>query len=273
MSQLDTGSGFIQGQGVEPAQPRTAADVQAPPPQPGQNGPLVIVQGGQTGPGPTPQNGRFYSEEDVARMREETDGRLAEMQAQLQQLTTDREEREAAAQAERDRLAQEARQASEAEMDVRTLLETRDKEWNQRIEAIEEQRQRDQAIFEREREWNELQNYRRARIEQEEQLLLPDLRDLIQGNTVGEIDQAIEDMKQRTQTIAANFREAMTDARPLARGAALTGQPSMGGPMEQQPGVEQISIQDIKGMDNKTYGQYRDRLMRYATQSGQAPPQ
>jgi hypothetical protein len=43
--------------------------------------------------------------------------------------------------------------------------------------------------------------------------------------------------------------------------------------MEQQPGVEQISIQDIKGMDNKTYGQYRDRLMRYATQSGQAPPQ
>jgi hypothetical protein len=42
--------------------------------------------------------------------------------------------------------------------------------------------------------------------------------------------------------------------------------------MEQQGSVEQISEADIKAMDNKTYGQYRDRLMRVATRSGQAPP-
>jgi len=268
MSQLDTGGGFITGEGITPAQPRTAADVA---PQPGSNGPLVIVQGGQ--PAPAPQEGRFYSEDDVARMRAETDQRLADMQAQLAQLTTDREERESAAAAEQQRLADEARKTAEEAMDVRQLLEQRDREFNTRLAEIEEQRQKDQAIFERERQWNELQNYRRARIEQEEQYLLPELRDLIQGNDPAEIDRAIEEMKARTQAIAANFREAIDASRPLARGAATTGQPSMGGPLEQQPNVEQISLADINAMDNKTYGQYRDRLMRFATQSGKAPPQ
>jgi hypothetical protein len=268
MSQLDTGGGFITGEGIERPQPRTQADVTAPP---GQNGPLVIVQGGQTAPQPT--NGRFYSEEDVARMREETDGRMSQMEQELQQLREDREQREAAAAAERERLATEARQAAEAETDVRTLLQQRDQEFNSRLAEIEAQRERDQAIFAKEREWNELQNYRRARIEQEEAFLIPDLRDLVQGNTAAEIDAAIEDMKVRSQVIAAGFREAADASRPPLRGVAATGQPSMGGPFESSAGqIETLSEADIKAMDNKTYGQYRDRLMRFATKSGQAPP-
>ena len=268
MSQLDTGSGFITGQGVEPAQPRTAADVQS---QTGNNGPLVVVQGGQTAPQPT--NGRFYSEDDVARMRQETDGRLQTMEAELQQLRQDREEREAAAAAEQQRLADEARTQAEAAMDVRQLLDQRDQEWRQRFTEMESQRERDQAIFERERAWSQLQDYRRARIEQESQYLMPQLRDLITGNDSAEVDASIEEMKARSADILADMQNAANSLRPPLRGVASTGQPSMGGPMEQQPNIEMLSEADIKGMDNKTYGQYRDRLMRFATQSGKAPPQ
>lgn len=268
MSTLDTGSGFIQG--ADPPQPpRTVADVQ---PQHGQNGPLVVVQGGQTAL-PQPTNGSFYSEEDVARMRAETDGRMSQMEAELQQLRADREEREAAAAAETQRLADEARSKAEEAMDVRQLLEQRDNEWRQRFAEMETQRERDQAIFERERSWGQLQDYRRDRIEQEAEWILPELRELIVGTDPPEIDASIEAMKQRTASILQQVSAAVTQTRPPLRGVAATGQPSMGGPIEQQPNVETLSVSDIKGMDNKTYGQYRDRLMRFATTGGQAPPQ
>jgi hypothetical protein len=271
MSQLDTGSGFIQG--AEPAQPRTAADVQ---PQPGQNGPLVVVQGGQPTPAPQPTNGRFYSEEDVARMRAETDGRLQTMESELQQLRTDREEREAAAAAEQERLAAEARTQAEAAMDVRQLLEQKDQEWRTRFTEMESQRERDQAIFERERAWNELQDYKRNRVTQEQDAILPELRDLVRGDDAPEIEASIEQMKARSASILAEMRAAYDSVRPPApvRGVASTGQPSMGGPMDGQgqAGIETITVSDIQGMDNKTYGAYRDRLMRFATTGGQAPP-
>jgi hypothetical protein len=105
--------------------------------------------------------------------------------------------------------------------------------------------------------------YRRNRIEQEQQWLIPEFHDLVQGTTPEEIDQSIEDMKLRSASVIENFRAAYADARPPVRGASPTGQPSMGGPLEQQPNIEQLSVEDIKKMDNQTYSRYRDRLMQY----------
>jgi hypothetical protein len=265
----DTGGGFITG--VDPRQaPPTVADTQ---PQHNQTGqpPVQIVMNGATGSTAQPQ-GTFYSEEQVAQMRAETDARLAAMDEELRTLREDREQREAAARAEQERLAAEARTREEEAMDVRQLLERRDQEWQQRWEQLQQERERDQAIFAKEREWQALQDWKRDRVAQEAPYILPELQDLISGNDTAEIDASIEMMKARTQQILANVQEAVTSTRPPLRGASLTGQPSMGGPMEQQMSTEQISEDDIRKMDNKTYGQYRDRLMRVATRSGQAPP-
>ena len=267
----DTGGGFIVG--ADPrTPPPTAADVAAQ--HPANTGPLVVVQGGQAS-APQPTNGRFYSEEDVARMRAETDGRLQTMEQELQQLRTDREEREAAARTEQERLATEAQTAAEEAMDVRQLLEKRDQEFNNRLAEVEAQRQRDQAIFAREREWTALQDYKRNRIEQEQQFLMPQLRDLVTGNDVPEIDASIEEMKMRSAAIMSDMAQAVDAARPPMplRAASPTGQPSMGGAFDMgQQAPEQVTLADINAMDNKTYGQYRDRLMAFATQSGKAPP-
>src|SRR5215831_7419819 len=261
MSTVDTGSGFITG--VDPRQdPPTAQNLA--PPQGGQTAqpPVQIINN----PAPQAQEiqGRFYTEEQVQQMRQETDARLAEMGGQLQQLQEERQAREAAIAQQQQEAEAATRAAEEAQMDVRQLMEKRDKEWQQRWDSLQEEREKDRAIFEREREFNALQDYRRDRIQQEEEFLMPQLRDLVGGNTYEEIDQSIELMKQRSASIMADVQEAQAQLiRPPLRSAATTGQPSMGGPLEQQPNVEQLSLDDIKKMDNQTYGRYRDRLMAF----------
>ena len=262
----DTGSGFIVG--TDPRRPPvTQQDLQG-----GTGGgqtqpPVQVVFQQPSGP----QGQRMFTEEEVGAIRAEEKeklyGRMQTMETELATLRQDREEREAAATAEQQRLAEEARTKEEEALDVRQLLEKRDQEWQQRFTSLEQQRERDQAIFEQERRFNLLQEYRRDRIEQESEYILPELRDLIQGGTESEIDQAIEIMKQRTGAIVQNLQAAVTQQRGPIRGVAPTGAPPVG-PMEQQMTTETLTVDDIRGMDTKTFGQYRDRLLKYANQQG-----
>jgi hypothetical protein len=262
--QGDTGNGFLVG--TDPRQPPVTQQDLQPPQQTGQP-PVTVVVNGQNG---QPQGVRMFTEDEVGAIRAEEKtklyGRLTEMETELTQLRTDREQREAAAKAEQDRLAAEARANEEAALDVRQLMERRDQEWTQRFDAMQAERDRDLAIFEQERRFTQLQEYRRDRIEQEQEFLLPELRDLIQGSSPEEVDQAIEIMKQRTMAIVANVQQAVTAQRMPIRGAAPTGAPSIG-PMEQQSTTETLTVEDIKNMDNKTFAQYRDRLLGIASRS------
>ena len=230
---------------------------------------IVINNGGQQPGGP--QGQRFFSEEEVGAIRAEEKeklyGRMQTMEQELDQLRQDREAREAQAQAEQERLAEEARTKSEEAMDVRQLLEKKDQEWNTRLAEIETQRERDLAIFEQERQYTQLQDYRRDRIEQEQEWILPELRDLIIGANPGEIDNAIEIMKQRTATIVQNLQAAVTQQRGPIRGVAPTGAPPVG-PMEQQMATQTLSADDIRQMDNKTFAIYRDQLLGIASRAG-----
>ena len=259
MSTVETGSGFITG--VDPRnEPPTAQTVRDAQAHQTAQPPVQIVM--NQPPAQETAQGRFYSEEQVNAMRAETDARLTQMSEQLQQLTTERETREAAIAQQQAEAEAATRAAEEEKMDVRQLLDKRESEWQQRWDAMEKQREMDQAIFEKERAFQQLQEYRRDRIAQEDPYLMPQFRDLIQGSTVEEIEAAIEDMKRRTQATIEDFQNAYAEVRPPVRGASLTGQPSMGGPLE-QGNVEQLSVEDLRKMDNQTYGRYRDRLMQY----------
>lgn len=264
----DTGGGFLVGTDP-PRQPVTQADLQQPTQQ---QAPVNIGNGnGQ----PPQQQGRWFSEEDVARIRtEEKDklyGRLNDMDGELKALREDREKREAAMAAEQERLANEAKSKEEEAMDVRQLLERKDQEWKTQIEGLRGEQERERAIFEQERHYAQVQDYRRARVEQEGNEIMPELRDLVTGGTEAEVEAAIEIMKQRTTAILQSVMAAqqpLQQARPLApRGVATTGQPPVG-PMEQQTATETLSVEDIKRMDPKTYAQYRDRLMAVVSKAG-----
>lgn len=265
--QGDTGTGFITG--ADPRQrPMTQAEISAMQnQQPGQ-APVVIVQGGQNGNG---QGVRMFTEEEVGAIRTEEKTKLYDrmtgMETELNQLREDREKREAALAEEQTRIQAEATRLEEEKLDVRQLVEKRDQEWSSRFAEMETQRERDQAIFEQERQFSQLQEYRRDRLEQEQEWIFPELRDLIQGASPSEIDQSIEVMKQRTATIMQNVQGALVSQRGPIRGVAPTGAPPIG-PMEQQTQVQTLSAEDIRGMDNATFARYREQLLGMASRAG-----
>ena len=105
----------------------------------------------------------------------------------------------------------------EGELEVRDLLTRKETEWQQQLAKLEQRYDADRAVFDRERQFNELQEYRRDRIEQESEFILPELRDLITGDNPAAIDASIEVMKARTEQIFANMQAANTSPHPTAR--------------------------------------------------------
>ena len=251
---VSDGQGVLVG--VQPATPVPSNFQQVRPDQ-AVSQPIQVVDQPQT----NGNGARFTAEQLDAARREEKEKlypRLEEMSAQLKTL---QDEREAEA-AERARLAQEAEDArraqEESEMDLRTLFERREQEFNAQLAEINQRYETDRAIFDRERSLQEAQQYRQARIEQESEFIFPELRDLVQGSTPEEVDQAIEEMKQRSEMIFQNLQAAQQPA-PF-RGAAMPSIPAVG-PMEQLPSYEQLTPEDIRAMDMDTYKRYREQLL------------
>ena len=258
----DTGQGHLVG--VQPAQPRQAtgwADQQGRPDQQVSQPTQYAGNGNQQQP---QQQGRFFTEEEVAEIRrQEKDklyGRIETMGSQLEELQAAR----AAEQAERERLAQEAAEAlrlkEEGELEVRDLLARKETEWQAQLATLEQRYDADRAVFDRERQYAELQDYKRQRIEQESEYILPELRDLITGDNPAAVDASIEVMKARTELIFANMQANQPVPQPQPRGAAPTSPPV--GPMEQLPSYESLTPEDIKGMDMETYKRYRSQLLQ-----------
>ena len=243
--------------GVQPAQPQNSQQWVQQRPDQTVSQPLQVVDQ----PVQQPQ-GRF-SEEDIERARQQEKDklypRLEEMGEQLKLLKAERD----AEQAERQRLADEAaataRAKEESEMDLRTLFEQKEAAFQSQIQELNQRYDTDRAIFERERALTEAREYRQARIEQESEYLLPELRDLISGDTPEAVDASIEEMKSRSETIFNNIRAA-AEPQPF-RGAAMASVPPVG-PMEQMPSYEQLTPDDIRGMDMDTYKRYREQLLR-----------
>jgi hypothetical protein len=251
---VDTGNGILVG--VDPAQPRQAGQwTGEQPPQ-------------QQQPQQQPGQRMFTAEEVETFRQQEKDklyGRIDEMSTQLQSVLQERETE----QQERARLAEEAETArkekEEQEMDLRALIEKRDAEWAERFEKTEAQYAADRAIFEQERRLVELDEYRRARIDQEAEYILPDLRDFVSGRSPEEIDQSIEVIKQRSEIISANFAAAAAQQQQPFRGGAMPSVPPVG-PMEQQPGYQNMSPEQIEAMDMDTYKRHRPQLLQAASQ-------
>jgi len=250
---VDSGNGFIQG--VQPAQPRMAGEWNGQ--QPSQ---------GQQPPQQAPQQPVFTAEDIERARQQEKDklyGRIEEMGAQLQQVLSAREQEES----ERKRLADEAdaarREKEEQEMDLRALLEKRDKEWEDRFKETESKYAVDRAVFEQERRLAEVEQYRRQRVEQEQEEIIPALWDMVSGNSPEEIEQSIAYMKQRSEVIAQNFAAAAAASQQQVpfRGAAMPSVPPVG-PLEQLPVNQQVTDQMVKDMPMDEYKRHRESLLR-----------
>ena len=233
--------------------------------------PVVNVSGADvptvtTDEAPT-QDPKFYTEDDLAKVRSQEKDKLYPVIEQLKEevsaLRKDKEEKaarkaekEAAEVAEKDA---KAKAKLEKELDVKELLKIKEAEWQEQLERERQERERAFALLEQERAFTDLQNYRSQRLEQERENVMPELVDLLSGNTREEVDASLEGLKERSARILESAQQAMQATRRDMAGTRATLPPA--GPLENNSSQRQFTAADIAAMSVTEYAQYRDKLM------------
>jgi ElaB/YqjD/DUF883 family membrane-anchored ribosome-binding protein len=201
-----------------------------------------------------------YTEVDLQRVREQEKSKLYpqidSLKEEINLLKKDRETQLAEANRIAAEKEEEARKKAESEMDVRTLLEQKEQEWKKQIEEIRQESARKDALLERERQYAELTAYRNRRLAEEQENIMPELVDLISGNSADEIEQSITGLRERSSKILESAQQAMQSARRDMKGTSTTLPPTM----ENNSGQQQFTADQIAAMSVTEYAKYRDRL-------------
>lgn len=216
-----------------------------------------------TGGNINPATGKTYTEEDLARVRQQEKDKLyptiEELKGELSVLKKEREERLKAEEEARRAAEEEARKKAESEMDLRSLLEQKEAEWNARLEAEKQERLAAQALLEKEREFQALMEYRSRRLAEEQDDIMPELLDLVEGSTPEEIEQSIASLKERSARIFESAQAAMQTARRDMVGARVTAPTA--GPMDTNLEQQSITADQISGMSFSEYVKNRSKLL------------
>jgi hypothetical protein len=219
-----------------------------------------------------------FSAEDIAKARAQEKAKLypqvEKLQEELAILKKEREEREAL-EAERtakrqareaERVAEKKKQ-EEAELEVRELLSKKEQEWAAKLEAERLEREKAFALLEREREFQELSAYRQQRLEQERENIIPELIDLISGNSRDEIEQSIAGLKERSAKIFENVAQVAQQSRKEMVGTRITSPAS--GPLDNDSDSRTYSPDDLKNMSMDEYKKNRSKLLGNSNNRGQ----
>jgi hypothetical protein len=206
---------------------------------------------------------KFYTEEDLARVRSQEKDKVYPQLEKLKEevLALKKEKEEEAARKAADAQAKDAEQKAkfENDLDAKELLKLKEQEWQEQLARERQERETAFALLEREKTFADLQAYRQQLIEQERESIIPDLLDLIQGNTREEIQASVEGLKSRSERILESAQSAMQNARKEMRGAS-TNAPTAG-PLETNMESRQFTAQDIASMSVNEYAKYRDKLL------------
>jgi hypothetical protein len=176
----------------------------------------------------TAVQGRVFTEEDVARIRQEEKDKvygrldavqqeLASFKEQVGSLTAAEQRRQAQLKDEEARLEAEAREKETEELDAKSLLAKREQEWRDeqarlqqewesRFESIELERKNAEALAQREREFNDLKDYAQSQVEAHKDDIAPQLLPWITGNSREEIDTAIARAVQTTASLTEEMQ-------------------------------------------------------------------
>ena len=211
-----------------------------------------------------------YSADDLAKAREQEKAKLypqmEKMKEELATLKKAREE-EAAKEAEREakRAAKEAEKAAKAkqkeeeELSVKELLSKKEQEFQSQLDAERLERERAFALLEQERKFQELTNYRQSRLEQERDSIVPELIDLISGNSKDEIEQSIATLKDKSSGIMQDVQQATANAKQSMVGARVTAPAS--GPLDNDSEQQSYTPDSIRDMSLADYAKQRAKLL------------
>lgn len=207
-----------------------------------------------------------YTEEDLRKVREQEKSKLYpqidSLKEELSSLKREKEEREAAEAAKRAEAEAEAKRRQEEEMDVRELLRQKEEELSKQLEAERQEREKAFALLDAERKYAELTEYRNRRLEEERDAIIPELIDLISGNSPDEIEASIAGLKERSGRILDSAQAAMQSARREMTGSRVTAPPA--GPMDTNTEQNQLTAEQIAAMSVTEYAKYRQKLLGQA---------
>jgi hypothetical protein len=211
----------------------------------------------------TTKSSKFYTEEDLAKVRAQEKEKLypqiENLKSQLDILSKERAEREAEREAKQKAKEAEEQEKLEANIEAKDLIKIKEQEWKEQLERERQERERAFALLEREKAFADLQNYRQQRVETERDAIIPELIDLISGNTAEEVDESIENLKLRSSRILESAQSAMQNARKEMTGTRVTTPPL--GPMDDNMEQRSLSAEDIQSMSMNDYAKYRERIL------------
>jgi len=215
----------------------------------------------------TPPPGMTMEEHEAAlekARREEKDKLypvVDELKARLHALEQEKEEQERQAVEAAQAAAEEAKRKAEEEMSVTERFEQYVSETERRFKEVEEARALERAMLEKERQLAALAQYRERRILEEAENIAPQLRDLVAGNSTEEIDQSIEMLKAKTESIQTEIQQVLqSQGRPPVNPMVVSGQPTMD--QTDLFGQREVSLkpEDIASMSPEEYARLRPQL-------------
>lgn len=211
-----------------------------------------------------------FTAEDIAKARAQEKQKLypqvEKLQEELSLLKQKEAEREAkdaerkAQRAQREaELAKQKKIEEEQELGFKELLQKKEQELTAQLEQERAEREKAFALLQREREFQELSTYRQQRLEQERDNIIPELIDLIQGNSRDEIEQSILGLKEKSAKIFDSVAQAATQSRKEMVGTRITAPAS--GPLDNDSDSRSYSPNDISNMSMADYAKNRQKLL------------
>lgn len=220
--------------------------------------------------------GQQFSSADIENARkQEKDklyGRLDKQQEQIdsfqQMADLQRQEKEEAQAA-----AEEARKQKEldemsavdrmkaVEDDLKSQLSQFRSEADERLNALQSELAAKDALIERERQYQEVVSHKNRLLQEYSDRILPELVDLVVGNTKEDVEASISSLVGRSDAIMSNSQAALQPQR--VRGVPATGG-STTGPLEMQTEQQTFTSEQIDAMSMEDYGKIRDRLLKVA---------
>ena len=211
-----------------------------------------------------------YTADDIAKAREQEKAKLypqlEKMKEELASLKREREEaaaREAERQAriaeEENRAAQLKKEQEENELSFKDLLKKKEQEFQSQLENERLERERAIALLDQERKFQELMNYRQSRLEQERDNIIPELIDLIEGDSADAIEQSIATLKEKSARILDSAQQAMQSARAQMAGPRVTAPAA--GPLDTNSDTQSLTPDSIRDMSLADYAKQRAKLL------------
>jgi len=215
----------------------------------------------------TLSNVKFYTEDDLAKVRsQEKDKlypeieRLKEELSSLKKKDEEKAARKAAEDAEK-HAAEEAlaKQKQFEELDAKEFAKSSVEELREQLERERQERERAFALLEQERKFADLQNYRQQVLDAERDNIIPQLIDYIQGNTPEEINASVEELKARSNSILESAQAALTQQRRDQVGTRATLPPA--GPLETNSEQRMPTAEEIAAMPMNQYAKIRSSIL------------